>query len=78
MKKCVFKKNSKCSVLVNGVCQNCSFCKTQRQLEEGRRKAKERIRSLPKDESAYIYDKYYSDPRGLRAEFSNFGIECIF
>ena len=78
MKKCVFKKNASCAVLVNGKCKKCSFCKTERQLEEGRRKAKERIRTLTKEEQEYIDEKYYSDKKGLRAEFSKVGFECIF
>lgn len=78
MKVCAFKSKKKCAVLVNGNCEKCSFCKTRRELEEGRRSSKARIRSLPRYEREYIEEKYYSSKIGIKSDLSRFGIECIF
>lgn len=57
---CVFDRGNRCSALTGMECKNCSFKKTKEQLDEGRRVAAERIRSLPVFSRMYIKDKYYN------------------
>lgn len=59
MKNCVFDKGETCSALTTHNCENCSFCKTRRELDAGRSKARARIDSLPKDQYDAIMHKYY-------------------
>jgi hypothetical protein len=59
MNACTFNKGGKCSILGEKNCEGCSFIKTDKQLEEGRAKAKERIDSLPAEAKKSIMDKYY-------------------
>lgn len=58
---CAFRLNEKkCSVLTKKACFRCPFQKTKEELEEGRAKAEERIKSLPSKAQREIHDKYYS------------------
>lgn len=56
---CVFDRDTKCSALKEKNCINCSFKKTRRELEEGRKNAARRIKSLPNRD--YFYKKYMSE-----------------
>ena len=56
--KCVFDKGMGCAALREKQCHECSFYKTQAQLTEGRKKADERIASLPSEQQAHIRLKY--------------------
>lgn len=57
--KCVFDKETCCAALREKNCHDeCSFRKTQKQLAEGRKKADERIASLPAEQQAHIRFKY--------------------
>lgn len=50
-----------CRVLTGGGnCGVCSFHQTERGLAESKRKAAERLRSLPMGQQEYIADKYHS------------------
>ena len=62
MSVCAFKKGGKCVPLTRDNCTGCTFFKTNKELEEGRLKAKERFESLPDDVQARILDKYYQKP----------------
>lgn len=64
MDKCAFDKGYKCSALTSKMCAGCKFRKTKQELEEGRRKAMERIQESPNRDR--IIEKYYS---GMRREF---------
>ena len=56
---CVFKvSNTKCAILTKKECSRCSFCKTREELEEGRKKVRERIANLPVDVKTRIQEKY--------------------
>ena len=69
MKVCAFKKDKGCTVLNRDTCKGCTFFKTERQLEEGRKKARERVNSLPDEVKHHIKHKYYgSEPKGARNE----------
>lgn len=69
MKVCAFKKDNGCTVLNRADCNGCAFFKTEKQLEEGRAKAMERVNSLPEDFRHYIKGKYYSsEPKGMRGK----------
>ncbi|SCG82680.1 hypothetical protein DW1_1107 [Proteiniborus sp. DW1] len=41
------------------ICKDCSFFKTQKQVEEGREKAIKRVESLDAITRQSIYDKYF-------------------
>lgn len=58
--KCVFKMDGRCLCLTRRSCGGCSFKKTKEQLDEGRDKALERIRTLPGEHQTAIYEKYYN------------------
>ncbi len=59
MSDCYFKmSNKKCGVLTKKACRGCSFRKTKQELEDGRRKADERILSLPYEQRVHILNKY--------------------
>ena len=59
--ECVFRVNDRrCSALTTKVCGRCSFFKTADELKEGREKAKERLKSLPKKMQMQINDKYFT------------------
>ena len=64
MEKCAFDKGYKCSALTSKMCAGCKFRKTKQELEEGRRKAMERLENL--HNRYQIIEKYYS---GMRREF---------
>ena len=56
---CAFRVNERrCSALTKKFCGRCKFYKTAEELQEGRDKAEERIRSLPKRVQMEIHDKY--------------------
>lgn len=57
--ECAFNTGKRCIALVNQRCKNCSFHKTQSQLTNGRKLAKNRIISLPEDLKVHITNKYY-------------------
>lgn len=65
---CVFKKENGCMILTHGKCQKCSFMKTREELDNGRRKASERIKSLPMVEKEYIQEKYYDQKAIVQVE----------
>lgn len=56
---CVFDFGRKCVALTEKKCKDCRFRKTQKELKEGRKKAKKRIASLPEEQQTYIREKYY-------------------
>ena len=56
--KCVFDKGTCCMALSEKQCHGCSFYKTPQQLTEGRKKADERIASLPAEQQTHIRFKY--------------------
>ena len=59
MNNCVFDKGKKCSALTPKKCKNCSFRKTEAELNAGREKARERLESLPKEQRDALMKKYY-------------------
>ena len=58
-KDCAFSSGRKCAVLTRYTCAWCSFYKTRQQLDEGRKKAAERLKTLPDTKQMYITAKYY-------------------
>lgn len=58
MSECYFNRGTKCAALRDKKCTGCSFRKTHKQMIEGRRKADERIASLPYEQREYIAEKY--------------------
>lgn len=58
--KCAFDRIYQCAALTHKECIGCHFRKTQKQLEEGRERADERIESLPGDVQDKIAKKYRS------------------
>jgi hypothetical protein len=61
---CVFSIRTKCEVLTEKNCEGCHFRKTREELQQGRAKATERIRSLPLNKQEHIRLKYYTRCRG--------------
>lgn len=72
MEKCVFNKGKKCSALTPKKCKNCSFRKTEAELNAGREKARERLESLPKEQQDAIMRKYYGLRRVEDAEVEEY------
>lgn len=68
MKNCVFDKGNICAALTTHNCEKCSFCKTEKELIDGREKARERIESLPKKQYDAIQQKYYKLRRVTEVE----------
>lgn len=65
MEKCAFDLNEQgCSALTKKECEGCRFYKTAEQVAEGRRKAKERLDSIPG--GLYLYKKYHCGDGGLK------------
>ena len=63
MINCVFSREEGCAVLTKKQCESgkpCSFCKSAKELEAGRKRADARIASLTEEEKAYIQFKYPS------------------
>ena len=58
MEKCVFNNGKKCSALVPKKCKDCSFRKTEAELNAGREKARKRLESLPEEQRDAIMRKY--------------------
>ena len=56
--KCAFDKGAGCAALSEKQCDGCSFYKTQAQITEGRKRAEERIASLPEEQREHIKLKY--------------------
>lgn len=56
---CAFEHGENCKALTHKKSGECSFAKTQQQLDAGRKKAADRLRSLPKETQTWINDKYY-------------------
>lgn len=64
--KCAFDRGTFCAALRERDCHDkCSFRKTQKQFNEGRKKADERIASLPAVQQAHIKQKYKQIYRGV-------------
>ena len=60
--RCVFKiDDRKCSALTKKVCGWCHFYKTEKQLDESRAKAEERLHTLPQDRQRELADKYMGE-----------------
>lgn len=59
MDNCIFEKGNECNALREKKCEGCSFYKTEAELIEGRRKAQERIDSLPEKQRIHIIRTYY-------------------
>ena len=59
MDDCVFNLEKKCKALTEKQCEGCRFRKTQEELLQGRKKALERIWSLPYRKREYIRLKYH-------------------
>ena len=57
---CVFDDDKKCKALNIKKCNGCNFFKTDLQLEKGRKKAEERLKSLPKEQQRHYKDSYYN------------------
>ena len=63
--KCAFDMGvGRCSALKDKCCEGCTFFKSKERLEEGIKKADKRVKTLPKRQQQYIYDKYYSKRSG--------------
>lgn len=62
MNECVCLRDGKCMALRETKCENCGFRKTREERDAGRKKAMERIESLPPDLYAHIRMKYYLKP----------------
>lgn len=58
--ECCFNRGAKCAVLTTMKCDGCHFKKTHRQLTQGRKKARERIKSLPYEQRQRIFLKYHN------------------
>lgn len=59
VKRCYFKVNDhKCSILKSKACMRCHFFKTEEEVKAGRKKAKERIKTLSPQKQREIRDKY--------------------
>ena len=56
--KCAFDKGAGCAALREKQCDGCSFYKTQAQIAEGRKRAEERIASLPEAQREHIKLKH--------------------
>jgi len=68
LKKCVFLIDGKCDILRDGEqCKtDCKFCKTFSDLSSEKRKASERLMSLPDLLQRGISYKYYNGGRPWR------------
>lgn len=62
MTECVFIRDGKCIALTAMKCKNCAFRKTRAELAAGRKKARERIESLPDDMQFFIRNQYHIKP----------------
>lgn len=60
MNKCAFDRDCICTALSEKQCVGCGFRKTEEELKEGRRKATDRLISLPKATQTRIARKYYN------------------
>ena len=60
MNDCAFCNGNKCIALTKKQCTGCHFRKTAEELKEGRQKAENHIRTLPKDIQTHIQRKYYA------------------
>lgn len=58
MDKCVFNFGKKCFALTKKNCSECSFRKTEKELEEGQEKARARLKTLPIEQREHIRAKY--------------------
>lgn len=59
MNNCFAYKNRECIALKETKCKDCNFYKTKKEVEEGRKKAIERIKSLDKETRERINETYY-------------------
>ena len=62
MDVCTFNKGDRCVALRDKSCHRCAFMKTNKQLEDSRTKAWERVESLPDKVRVKIRFKYYNKP----------------
>lgn len=58
MKKCVFDNPRNCSALTQKKCTGCHFYKTEKDLQNGRAKAQDRIAALAMLTRLKIAEKY--------------------
>lgn len=61
MDKCAFEVGCVCAALTKKKCDKCSFRRSEEDLREGRRKASERIKTLPEEQQKHIASTYYND-----------------
>lgn len=59
MKDCFGYDYGGCKALKSMKCEGCRFYKTQKQVDEGNKKAIDRILTLDKAQITAIQDKYY-------------------
>lgn len=57
---CCFKSSMGCTALRDSRCEGCGFKKTKEELAEGRRRALDRVLSLPDEQRIHIVRKYYA------------------
>lgn len=55
---CAFERGNCCMALKEKNCRCCPFWKSKAQLEDGRKKARNRIRRLPEVKQKHIKEKY--------------------
>lgn len=60
-KSCAFSLGRRCAVLTRWTCAGCSFFKTKEQLDEGRKKAEERLKTLPNWVQVSIRETYHKE-----------------
>jgi len=70
---CFFESDGVCRVIAVDKCtvyrkHICSFCKTQEEVEKGRKDAFARLNRLPLELQAYIAEKYYGGKKPWEAE----------
>ena len=64
MCKCAFDRDEfACSALKNKICKGCRFFKTKESLVAGRKKATDRVLTLPEKRRKHIFGKYYGGVR---------------
>ena len=66
MNDCAFCNGNKCVALSKKQCIGCHFHKTKKELEEGRKKAKKRICTLPRELQIHIHQKYYAKRSSIK------------
>jgi hypothetical protein len=72
MDKCAFEVGCACAALTKKKCDKCYFRRSEEDLREGRRKASERIKTLPEEQQKHITSLYYSYTNRNRWEGDEF------